>query len=100
VTYGPNTKTRRRLGDQVLPERQAFRRERADGQMGDGPRPAARQGRGDLEGRPGYASNGAPDIDVASRDLVTEYTINNRKTLADLERRIDLHLTPWLAAGG
>jgi hypothetical protein len=61
-----------------------------------------------LRDKEGEISKGVPvtprtgrlTFDVASRDLVTEYTINNRKTLADLERRIDLHLTPWLAAGG
>jgi hypothetical protein len=34
-------------------------------------------------------------FDDAAKDLVTEYTVNNRKTVEDLERRIDLHLTPW-----
>lgn len=41
-------------------------------------------------------------IDELLADVVTDYTINNKRSLADLKRRIDLHLLPhfrgWRAA--
>lgn len=36
-------------------------------------------------------------FEEAAADLVTEYTINRRKTLTDVKRRIDLHLSPFFA---
>jgi integrase len=34
-------------------------------------------------------------FDDAAKDLETEYTVNGRKTLKHLQRRIKLHLKPW-----
>ncbi len=34
-------------------------------------------------------------FDDAAKDLITEYTINRRRSLDSIRRRIDLGLTPW-----
>lgn len=34
-------------------------------------------------------------FDEAAKDIVAEYRVNRRKSIAELERRIKLHLTPW-----
>jgi integrase len=47
------------------------------------------------DGRPVSPKATRLRFDDAAADLVTEYTVNSRKTLAHLERRIRLHLKPW-----
>ena len=34
-------------------------------------------------------------FEEAADDLVTDYTVNHKRTLVDLQRRLDDHLTPW-----
>jgi integrase len=56
-----------------------------------------------LKSREGDVADGRPvspkaarlRFDDAAADLETEYTINGRRTLKDLQRRFKLHLTPW-----
>jgi len=61
------------------------------------------EARDQLKQKEGDIANGVPvsprtgrfKFDDAAADLVTEYEINSRRTTADLERRITLHLKPW-----
>jgi integrase len=56
-----------------------------------------------LKSREGDVADGRPvsvtakrlRFDDAAADLVTEYTVNARKTIAHLKRRFKKHLTPW-----
>src|SRR6059036_1065174 len=55
-----------------------------------------KQKEGDIaHGVPVSPRTGRFKFDDAATDLVTEYEINGRRTKADLERRITLHLLPW-----
>ena len=47
------------------------------------------------EGVPVSARLGRYRFDDAAKDIIAEYTINRRRSLPDLKRRITLHLTPW-----
>jgi integrase len=49
------------------------------------------------DGRPVSPKAARLRFDDAAADLVTEYTINGRRTLKHLQRRIKLHLAPWFA---
>ena len=56
-----------------------------------------------LKDREGDISKGVPitatstrlTFDAAVKDVVTDYTVNGKKSIANLERRIKLHLTPF-----
>lgn len=56
-----------------------------------------------LRTREGAIANGAPmtsqigrlTFDDAVADVVTDYRVNNKRTLADVERRIKLHMRPY-----
>jgi integrase len=51
---------------------------------------------GDIaDGRPVSLKAGRLRFEDAAADLVTEYTVNRRKTLKHLQRRFKKHLTPW-----
>ena len=51
---------------------------------------------GDIaKGVPITSKTGRVRFDDAAKDLVNEYTANNRKSLDELERRLRLHLTPY-----
>jgi integrase len=47
------------------------------------------------DGRPVSPKAGRLRFEDAAADLVTEYTVNGRRTLKHLQRRLKLHLTPW-----
>ena len=47
------------------------------------------------DGRPVSPKAGRLRFEDAAADLVTEYTVNGRRTLKHLQRRFRLHLTPW-----
>src|SRR2546425_11683905 len=59
-----------------------------------------------LKTREGAVANGIPittastrlTFDEAARDVVTDYTVNAKRSKAELERRIVLHLTPVFGA--
>src|SRR5688572_25334593 len=55
-----------------------------------------------LKKREGAIADGVPitakstrlTFDDAAKDVISDYTVNGKKSKADLERRITLHLTP------
>jgi integrase len=47
------------------------------------------------DGRPVSPKAGRLRFDDAAADLVTEYTVNGRKSIKPLQRRLKLHLLPW-----
>jgi hypothetical protein len=49
------------------------------------------------DGRPVSPKAGRLRFNDAAADLETEYTVNGRRTLKHLQRRIKKHLTPWFA---
>ena len=51
---------------------------------------------GDVErGIPITPKSGRVTFEEAAADLINDYTINGKKSLEDVQRRIDLHLTPY-----
>src|SRR5262249_51221584 len=56
-----------------------------------------------LRQREGAIANGVPitpqnqryTFDEAATDIISEYTVNGRRSLGELKRRIELHLKPW-----
>jgi integrase len=51
---------------------------------------------GDIaKGMPITSNTGRVRFEDAAKDLINDYKLNNRKSLDELERRIDLHLAPY-----
>ncbi len=51
---------------------------------------------GDVErGIPITPKSGRVTFEEAAADMINDYTINGKKSLEDVQRRIDLHLTPY-----
>src|SRR5687768_16978064 len=61
------------------------------------------EARDQLRDREGAISKGVPitarstrlTFDDAVADVVTDYTVNGKRSVDGVDRRIELHLTPW-----
>ena len=96
--HGTDTQTRHVLPDPLLPKRPADRRIDRLHEVPDEARDLLKKREGAIaDGVPITAKSTRLTFDDAVKDVINDYTINQKKSIEDLERRITLHLTPVFA---